>query len=181
MLFAADRRVAQLEEKLDSLVSMLKTTQQLTEDHGSTGSTAFGSLTIRQQQQPLTPQSQSSPPMDPALSTLEHVPQFRAPDYRCLPNCDRPRHDADVLLTIYIREMAPQFPFVVVPEGTSARELGQSKPFLLKVILMVAFFHSVPGQSVMVKELMEYLSEHMILGAEKTFDMLQGLLVLFAW
>ena len=102
---------------------------------------------------PLTPQSQSSP--DPSLPPSEHVPQFRAPDYRCLPNCDRSRHDADVLLAIYIAEMAPQFPFVVVPAGTCARELGQSKPFLLKVILMVAFFHSVPGQVVMVKEVMD--------------------------
>ena len=131
------------------------------------------------QWQPLTPQSQPSP--DSGLPPPEHVPQFRAPDYSCLPNCARPRHDADVLLAIYIAEMAPQFPFVVIPEGTCARELGQSRPFLLKVILMAAFFHSVPGQTAMVKEIMDYLSEHMILGAEKTLDLLQGLLVFFGW
>lgn len=87
----------------------------------------------------------------------------------------------DALLYIYRTNMVSQFPFVVVPYTLSATELAQARPFLYKTVLMAASYHDKAGQTRMTKEIFQYLSEHMIMGNEKSLDLLQGLLVLMAW
>lgn len=87
----------------------------------------------------------------------------------------------DALLYIFRHNMAPQFPFVIVPDRVSAAELAQTKPFLYKTLLMVASYHDKTGQLRMTKEIFQYLSTHMIIENERSFDILQGLLVLMAW
>ena len=87
----------------------------------------------------------------------------------------------DTLLYIFRHNMVSQFPFVVIPEGISAAELSQTKPFLFKTVIMVASYHDKSGQARMAKEIFQYLSAHMIIANEKSLDLLQGLLVLTAW
>lgn len=87
----------------------------------------------------------------------------------------------DALLYIYRTNMAPQFPFVIVPDKVSAAELVQTKPFLYKVLVMVASYHEKTRQAMMAHEIFQYLSTRMICGNERSFDLLQGLLVLMAW
>lgn len=87
----------------------------------------------------------------------------------------------DALLYIYRKNMAPQFPFVIVPDKVSAAELAQTKPFLYKALIMAASYHDNTGQCRMAKEIFQYLSTNMILENERSFDLLQGLLVLMAW
>ncbi len=77
--------------------------------------------------------------------------------------------------------MSNQFPFVVIPTDTTASDLNRDKPFVLKVICMVAFVHDSEAQSLMAKEIMEYLSMHLIIQAERDLDLLQGLLIFMAW
>lgn len=74
-----------------------------------------------------------------------------------------------------------QFPFVVVPANSTATDLHRTKPFLFKVILLVASFEFVESQTEMAKEVMEMLSNRMIIGNEKSLDLLQGLLIFLAW
>jgi hypothetical protein len=87
----------------------------------------------------------------------------------------------DALLYIYLTNMAPQFPFVVVPDRVSAAELAQTKPFLYRTIIMAASYHDKAGQVEMTKEIFHYLSDQMVIVNEKSLDLLQGLLVLMAW
>ena len=77
--------------------------------------------------------------------------------------------------------MAASMPFVVIPDGTDAWELAHLKPFLMKVVATVAFFHDLPKQQVMVKDLMRQISEKMILRNDKSLELLQGILILIAW
>ena len=80
----------------------------------------------------------------------------------------------DVLLDRYRRLMAPHMPFVVIPSGIDASSLASSKPFLLKAIETVAFFHDTAIQQRMVKDLMRQVSERMLINGEKSLDLLQG-------
>jgi len=77
--------------------------------------------------------------------------------------------------------MSDQFPFVIIPAGTTADKLRQEKPFLYMTILMVASYEDNKIQIMMAKEIWEYLCMHMIIQAEKSLDLLQGLLILIAW
>lgn len=89
--------------------------------------------------------------------------------------------DPDALLALYRDEMAPQFPFVIVPQSLSASELHVKKPFLLKVMVTVASLHDVAAQTAMCKEIVTELSKKMLIDAKMSLDMLQGLLVFIAW
>ncbi|KAL1798757.1 hypothetical protein ACET3X_002794 [Alternaria dauci] len=89
--------------------------------------------------------------------------------------------DADVLLDRYQRLMAPHMPFVIIPRGINASDLARSKPFLLKAIETVTFFHDTTTQQFMVKDLMQQISERMLINGEKSLDLLQGMLVFSNW
>jgi hypothetical protein len=89
--------------------------------------------------------------------------------------------DASVLFYRYMRLMAPSMPFVVIPDGTDPWELAEQKPFLMQVITTVAYFHDLPKQQVMVKDLMRKISEKLLMRNEKSLEVLQGILVLIAW
>ncbi|MCJ1389948.1 hypothetical protein MMC18_002806 [Xylographa bjoerkii] len=174
------RRVAQLEEKLEGLVALLKASPQMPEISG---------LNIINRE----PISLGQPPasISPLSYTIETAPEGSStvePDLRSLlPRYTEAResitsrHDPDRLLTSFRSNIAGQFPFVVIPVTLNAFELGQDKPFLLKVILMVAAFHDEHVQTTRVNEIMEHLSLHVLMRSEKSLDLLQGLLVLIAW
>ena len=170
------RRVDQLEEKLDDLVSLLKPPdlyrgEQVLENGRNDGGSAMGAQSPFQ---PLLQQQQSETPSTaPSLS--------RSPGQAQLTSNNEGNMFPDALLYNYRHNMAPQFPFVIVPDRTSAAELSQRKPFLYKVLLMVSSYPDKKGQIKMVHEIFQYLSARMIIENETSFDLLQGLLVLMAW
>ncbi|KAH9810748.1 hypothetical protein Tdes44962_MAKER05979 [Teratosphaeria destructans] len=90
-------------------------------------------------------------------------------------------HEAELLLARWRRLMAPMFPFVVVPEGVTARQLKNSKPLLLHTIVTVAYFHDLTKQQVMVKQLTRNVSERILINNEKNLGILQSLLVFVSW
>lgn len=88
-----------------------------------------------------------------------------------------PVESDETLLSIYNNQLSSRFPFVVVPTGTTARQLQATRPFLMKVIRMVAsvcHLRLVRGQSHVV---MEHLSHSMLMRSERSLDLLQGVLV----
>lgn len=72
-------------------------------------------------------------------------------------------------------------PFVVIPDILDAWELAHTKPFLMQVIATIAYFHDLPKQQAMVKDLMRQISEKLIMRNEKSLEVLQGILILVAW
>ena len=89
--------------------------------------------------------------------------------------------DADILLDRYKRLMERGLPFVPLASDIRAEQLHQEKPFLLRVITIVASFHDLTKQQQLVKELMREIGERVLINSEKTIDVLQGLLVLVCW
>lgn len=89
--------------------------------------------------------------------------------------------EANKLLTRYRNRLAPDFPFVVIPEQWSVKELNEQKPFLCRVVITVSYYQDLTKQRKMVRGVLEDLSKRTLLGNEKTIDLLQGLLVFAAW
>lgn len=82
-----------------------------------------------------------------------------------------------VLLSIYRSQMSAQFPFVIIPPQMTVAELRRTRPFLLKVIRMIASIRnrrSMWGQSHAV---MRHITEATMIRSERSLDLLQGLLV----
>lgn len=89
--------------------------------------------------------------------------------------------EANILLDRYKRLLAPSMPFVVLEDGIDAWSLTHKKPFLMQVIAAVSYFHDLPKQQVMVKDLMRQISEKLMMRNEKSLEVLQGMLILIAW
>ena len=183
MIAENGRRVAQLEEKLDSLVSLLKTTQQPAEENPpnlTLGRRLEPSSTVWPSTVPITPPSYSTTPV-----LAEKVQQISRSDM--LPvvlDSSQSRlspDDPDVLLAFFRDEMSGQFPFVIIPSSTTAAEFRRTKPFLFKAVIAVAYVHDFAGQGEMCQGLVDYLSTNLLLEGEMSLDLFQGLLVFIAW
>ncbi|KAI1866609.1 uncharacterized protein JN550_007462 [Neoarthrinium moseri] len=88
-----------------------------------------------------------------------------------------PVESDETLLSIYSNQLSSRLPFVIIPAGTTARQLQATRPFLMKVIRMVAsvrHLRLMRGQS---RAVMEYLSHAMLMRSERSLDLLQGILV----
>lgn len=75
----------------------------------------------------------------------------------------------------------PQFPFVLIPETTTAPMLYEEKPHLFWVIMASV----VPQTDTVHKDIKlwfrQYLAEHVVVRQEKSLDLLQAILVHMAW
>jgi hypothetical protein len=88
-----------------------------------------------------------------------------------------PLESDETLLSIYRNQLSSPLPFVIIPAGTTPRQLHATRPFLMKVIRMVAsvrHLRLVRGQS---RAVMEYISNAILMRSERSLDLLQGILV----
>ncbi len=81
----------------------------------------------------------------------------------------------------YFKTRAFNFPFVIVPAKISLDSLRHQRPFLLLAILSLAAEEGSKVQCRLELELRETLSRKVIINAEKSLDLLQGILVYLAW
>lgn len=182
-------RVGQLEQKLDSIVSFLSQSQP--------------PLPPLTQQLPLLPLTQSLPsvsiakfPPDHSLPAPAAPPLLPSPpksyggspsstpsgfsgssallDFNLSPIEEESRLDL-------FRQITQYFPFVVIPPSTSAHILRREKPFLFAAIMLAASNGSSSYKKCIGRKLMEYLSVHLILNGERSFDLLLGTLVFTTW
>ncbi|KAH8714853.1 hypothetical protein GQ44DRAFT_408067 [Phaeosphaeriaceae sp. PMI808] len=83
----------------------------------------------------------------------------------------------ETLLSIYRNQLSSPLPFVIIPARTTPRQLQATRPFLMKVIRMVAsvrHLRLVRGQS---RAVMEHISNAILMRSERSLDLLQGILV----
>ena len=89
--------------------------------------------------------------------------------------------DAQRILEVYMMEMMPLFPFVIIPTGTSIRLLNRTRPKLALALMAVTSFHD-PVQQRRFGQLFNDMVATAL--AKETFasmDLLQGLLVYLSW
>ena len=189
-----NRRVAEMEEKLDGLMALLASRQAGKETSPSESSSA-----------PSQPPAAVSPPETalqafphPISSSVSSVSFSRSDDFRSqqsMPVFTFPAFDQfnDVISRgiistnqaeksiRYFQSRALHFPFVLVPPKMSLDALRRERPFLLLSLLSFAAHHNEKLQLRLELELRESLSKRVIVNCEKSLDVLQGVLVYLAW
>lgn len=81
----------------------------------------------------------------------------------------------------YQTYMAKYFPFVVIPPDTTIAALRNTKPFLLKAIVVVSSVQDLARQRALGHALMRELTTKLLVEGKRSVDMLQGILVWLAW
>jgi hypothetical protein len=79
------------------------------------------------------------------------------------------------------KKLTHQFPFVVLPESWTLATLLKDRPFLALGIFSVMSNTNLALQRLLVTKFRKSISERLIVGGEKSLDLLQGLLVHLGW
>jgi hypothetical protein len=194
--------IAKLEEKLDGLVTLLKSSQE----SGSTkalpvpSSSIINATALAENSTPLTEnptvsstiqiragwshahdQEQPSLPLAQAPPALEKNSKTHdIPTTQLLSGSEPNFEDSDVLLSIFRDQMSSCFPFVVIPPNISAGDLRRDRPFLLDAILAVSSRNST-RQILLGKEVVKKLAERVFVNGDRNLDLLLGTLTYAGW
>lgn len=87
----------------------------------------------------------------------------------------------EILLKGFREDLSPFYPFVVVPDHVAAQDLQSTRPFTMSAIRMVASFRNLETMRGQLFELMNYIADHMLLRAERSLDLLTGIVILLGW
>ena len=88
--------------------------------------------------------------------------------------------EANLLLNRWRDQVAPLFPFIIVPPSHSAQDLQRDRPFLLRAILCVAS-HDCCQQLAVGKWIVSQLAERVVVNGERNLDLFLGLLTYSGW
>ena len=89
--------------------------------------------------------------------------------------------EAELLLLEFKTNMTEQFPFVVIAPDSTSQSLQHEKPLLWKAIMVAASHQTSDRQLALGSKLMEDLTTRLLLGVERSLDLLQALLIFIAW
>jgi hypothetical protein len=88
--------------------------------------------------------------------------------------------DPDVLMTIFRDEMSPNFPFITMTEFTRADDLRRDRPSLYTAIMAVTTRDTLRGKA-LGQAFLKQLAERMVVNGERNMDLLLACLVYAAW
>jgi hypothetical protein len=88
-----------------------------------------------------------------------------------------PVESDETLLSIYKNQLSSPLPFVIIPTGTTPQQLHATRPFLMKVIRMVASVRHLRSVRAQSRAVMEHISNAILMRSERSLDLLQGILV----
>ncbi len=203
-VFATDllrRRVAQLEQKLDGLVTLLvskETSSQMVPLGQVSGSFMPRSPVSLDTTASRTEPSISAPPsinLDREISGLKSLDCGIAPaDFpsattagkssvtsRGSSQFEPDELEAELLLLEYKTNLAEQFPFVVLHLNSTSQSLQHESPLLWKAIIVASLQRNSDRQMALGANLLEDVTMRLLLKAEKSLDLLQALLIFIAW
>jgi len=186
-------RIAQLEERLNSLTSTLNVSRPLSLDDNvessaivpeaisiSSNSSSAASHELFESRPILSYASNvCTPNHQTALPTLQPS-QYGEDNYEATPPAPQ-SPSPDELLNFFRQNLARQVPFVYVPAHLDARSLSEQKPFLYQAIIFAASYHDSVHQLALGQEFTKDVTEHLVMRGEKSLDILQGLLVYISW
>ena len=195
------RRVAQLEQKLDGLVTLLtskQTTSQIVPVDQTSGvliprsPLSLDSNASTGERSSAATQSITLDGETIALETLNSsigLPDLLPPVTAGSLSVTRPglsqlepdKQEAESLLLEFKTNLAEQFPFVVLPLDSMSQSLHQERPLLWKAIMVASSHENSHCQMTLGADLVEDLIMRLLFRAEKSLDLLQSLLVLVAW
>ncbi|EPS27877.1 hypothetical protein PDE_02821 [Penicillium oxalicum 114-2] len=87
--------------------------------------------------------------------------------------------DAEQLVAFFIHELAPFFPLVILPQGTTAAQLRQTKPVLfLSVISAAAISVDAGLAGVLNREMVRLYADRFFIEGDKSLELVQSLLIM---
>ena len=178
--------MAQLEERINNLTSLLTSSKAPDEVPNQPPSHGHA-----QQSLPTTPVSIIHDPDRPSCqsSSYAKVACRPPPENNTSEDADKTAHFRtqlppaieERLFSDFRTYMNGYFPYVVIPSQVSSASVRENKPFLFRTCIAVACHVDPPVQRQLGEELFRYIGERMLLKAEKSLDLLQGILVLISW
>ncbi|KAH7001460.1 hypothetical protein EDB80DRAFT_722326 [Ilyonectria destructans] len=180
-------RTAQIEERLNGLVNLLKASGGLTNADLATDTTCIPTEVdpaVSNQQTPSKRPEASFAPSDNPWAIPEIYNSYAPPSCICRPesgDAPPPPDSDEVLLNIYRNELQALHPFVVIPNNVTAAKLKSHRPFLMSAIRMVTSFRSLRSMRAQMYYLMQHIADHMLIRSERSLDLLMGILVIAAW
>ncbi|PVH86167.1 hypothetical protein DL98DRAFT_582755 [Cadophora sp. DSE1049] len=185
--------VAQLEQKLDTLVELLSGPNRgdTREEHRSGSSSSppkspapTHQLRIMSPPSNVTTSTESasfSPQNFAAASSSTQDPYDSYVAQPRVYNFEFGNREASFLLLEYRTQQADQLPFVVIPPDATSESLRRERPMLWKAIMTAASYQHPLRQEALGWKLMEEFASRIMLRAEKSLDLLQALLVHLTW
>lgn len=186
--------MAQLEKKLDSIVTLLTVTNSQSRDETAQEMPACPAFPVS------PPQSTPSSSHDTHVTSLdeltghlgcpnpghEQLPGFQVSHQISSPgppayNFNVRTEEASLLLADFRNNMAHHIPFVVLPPFSTSEDLRRDKPVLWKAIVVAASYAQPDRQEALGWKFMEEITTRILLKAEKSLDLLQGILVHLCW
>ena len=184
MVFSS--RTRQLEDKLDSLVSLLAAERTPAAGTAAVldGAHPSSSLSVQDFLSPRLLENSCDVPASPASSGLNayrplspKISLYKSSNI--IPHI--PKTTDDEKLRNFQEKLTPYFPFIVVPVGTTIDELRIAKPFLLANILMVMSYAEVEEQSSSRLRIMKASINQVFLDGNKSLELVQGTIIFAAW
>ncbi|KAJ3501338.1 hypothetical protein NM208_g16958 [Fusarium decemcellulare] len=181
-------RTAQIEERLNGLVNLLKASGGLTNADLATDTTCIpteADPAVSNQQKPSSKSSDASfAPGSSPWAIPDTYNSYAPPQCICRPasgDAPPPPASDEALLNIYRNELQALHPFVIIPKNVTAARLKATRPFLMSSIRMVTSFRSLRSMRAQMYYLMRHIADHMLIRSERSLDLLMGILVIAAW
>ncbi|KAH8657906.1 hypothetical protein BX600DRAFT_468355 [Xylariales sp. PMI_506] len=162
-------RTAQLEQKLDSLTSFLQSKTGAMQT-SLVGEIPMSSLLDRSEYRDQAP----SPSSAPSPGNRQHPPTTP------LSGVTMSEIEEESILYAFRTQRLPVLPFMQIPATTSASQLKQDSPFLWLCISAIQTQELVK-KAYLAEQVRKVAAERIMINCEKSFDLLQGLLVYLAW
>jgi hypothetical protein len=87
---------------------------------------------------------------------------------------------ADELLSIYVNNICPQYPFVPIKPGTTAAELEASQPLLLAAIKMVSSVLNLRSMRAQSYPILKHISEQVLIRSERSLELVQTIILILS-
>lgn len=194
VLILPPRRTAQIEERLNGLVSLLQASGEL--PHQGQGQQDESTPDDYEESNFSPSQLTESPMTNNTINQPQKLQQpkewFIPPTYNSFgqPNCicrpapgeaAPPPDTDDVALEMYKTQLQPLYPFVIIPRDVTAAQLGATRPFLMSSIRMVTSFRSLRSMRAQMHALIKHLTDYMLIRSERSMDLLLGMIVILGW
>ena len=197
-------KTQKLEEKLDGLFKLLQSSASITPTADLAASVSTASTSA--QPSPGSLESQVASPKDAGdfgaqrpksscgvrLNSPTIAPDaayvisgtrstiYQCSDYSPSSGLEPSLNEAEEFLGSFRSHMATYFPFIIIPESTTAQELRRYRPFLWLCIMSVAS-RSTAQQRVLAKEVKITIGREVFVEGKNNIDLLFGMMVFVAW
>lgn len=128
----------------------------------------------------LRPHAPTNPPDAAYVASGTRSTVYHCPNSSLVKDFEPSSDEAEECLNIFRQQMITYFPFVVVPEATTANELRHDRPFLWLCMMSVTSKFS-EQQKALGREVRITMGREILIEGRNNIDLLLGILVFVAW